>query len=114
MIVQGDVFWVDLGAPRGSAPGYRQPHVVIQGNLFNRSNISTVVLCPLTSQLKWAHAPGNVLLAHGEANLPKRSVVNVSQLVTVDKADLLNKIGTLSRRRVSQILDGILLMLQVD
>ena len=110
VIRQGDVFWVDLGEPGGSAPGYRHPHVVIQNNLFNHSRINTVVVCVVTSNLKRASAPGNVLLRKGEANLPKRSVVNVSQIFTVDKADLVEKIGTLSPERVRQILDGVRLL----
>jgi mRNA-degrading endonuclease toxin of MazEF toxin-antitoxin module len=80
---QGDVYWIDLGAPSGSGPGYRHPHVVIQNNVFNRSRINTVVVCALTSNLRRAQAPGNVLLEVGEANLPKQSVVNVSQIFTV-------------------------------
>ena len=110
VIRQGDVFWIDLGDPSGSAPGYRHPHVVIQNNLFNRSRINTVVVCVITSNLKRAAAPGNVLLEKGEANLPKRSVVNVSQIFTVDKADLVEKIGPLSPQRVRQILDGVRLL----
>lgn len=112
VINQGDVFWIDLETPSGSAPGYRHPHVVIQNNLFNRSRINTVVVCALTSTLKRATAPGNVLLERGEANLPRRSVVNVSQLFTVDKADLSEKIGTLSPRRVREILNGLRLLLE--
>ena len=109
-IDQGDVFWVDLGAPTGSAPGYRHPHVVIQNNLFNHSRINTVVVCGITSNLKRASAPGNVLLNAGEANLPKSSVVNISQLVTVDKSVLVEKIGSLSAKRMRQVLDGIHLL----
>jgi mRNA interferase MazF len=112
VINQGDVFWIELGEPSGSAPGYRHPHVVVQNNLFNRSRINTVVVCALTSNLKRADAPGNVLLSPGEANLPKRSVVNVSQIFTVDKSDLVEKIGTLSRQRVHEILDGIQLLME--
>ena len=109
-INQGDVFWVDLGDPSGSGPGYRHPHVVIQNNVFNRSRINTVVVCVLTSNLKRAQAPGNVLLEKGEANLAQQSVVNISQVFTVDKRDLAEKIGTLSRQRVRQTLDGIRLL----
>jgi len=105
VINQGDVFWIDLGEPSGSAPGYWHPHVVIQNNLFNHSRIRTVVVCALTSNLKRAEAPGNVLLTEGEANLPKRSVVNVSQIFTVDKSDLVERIGTLSPKRMREILD---------
>jgi len=81
--------------------------VVIQNNVFSRSRINTVVVCALTSNLKRAQVPGNVLLEEREANLPEQSVVNVSQIFTVDKRDLGEKIGTLSRRRVRQILDGV-------
>ena len=112
VINQGDVFWVDLGEPSGSGPGYRHPHVVIQNNVFNRSRINTVVVCALTSNLKRAKAPGNVLLEKEEANLPKQSVVNVSQIFTVDRRDLDEKIGTLSRRRVWQILEGVRLVIE--
>ncbi len=112
VINQGDVYWVDLGEPSGSGPGYRHPHVVIQNNVFNRSRINTVVLCVLTSNLKRAEAPGNVLLEKGEANLPKQGVVNVPQIFTVDKGDLVERIGTLSRKRVRQILDGVGLVLE--
>ena len=98
--------------PSGSEPGYRHPHVVIQNNLFNQSKINTVVVCALTSNLKRAGAPGNVLLAKGEANLKRASVVNVSQIVTVDKSDLIEKIGTLSPQRVSQVTEGIRLLVE--
>jgi mRNA interferase MazF len=103
---------VVLGQPSGSGPGFRHPHVVIQNNLFNHSRIHTVVVCTLTSNLKRAESPGNVLLAKGEANLPKKSVVNVSQIITVDKSDLTEKIGTLSLTRLAQILAGVNLLLE--
>ncbi len=112
VIRQGDIFWVDLGPPSGSAPGYRHPHVVVQNNLFNQSQINTVVVCALTSNLKWAGAPGNVLLSKGEANLKKASIVNVSQIVTADKSDLIQKIGTLSPSRTAQIVAGLKLLLE--
>ena len=112
VINQGDVFWVNLGEPSGSGPGYSYPHVVIQNNVFNRSRINTVVVCALTSNLGRAKAPGNVLLEKGEANLPKQSVVNVSQIFTIDKRDLGEKIGGLSRRHVRQILDGVGLVIE--
>ena len=111
-INQGDVYWADLGAPVGFSPGYRRPFVVVQNNLFNRSRISTVVVCALTSNLRRAEAPGNVLLDDGEANLLQRSIVNVSQVVTLDKSQLDEKIGTLSAQRVRQVLDGLRLVLE--
>lgn len=109
---QGDVFWVELGEPSGSEPGYRHPHVVVQNDVFNRSLINTIVVCTLTSNLHRAAAPGNVLLQRGEANLPQQSVVNVSQIFTVDKNQLREKIGTLSPTRIREILHGIWLVLE--
>ncbi len=106
-IQQGDVFWIDMEEPSGSEPGFRLPFVVIQNNLFNQSLIHTVLVCALTTNLTRADAPGNVLLRPGEANLRKRSVVNVSQVLTVDKGNLDEKVGTLSTRRVREILDGL-------
>ena len=110
MIRQGEVYWVDLGRPSGSGPGFRHPHVVIQNDLFNRSTMATVIVCALTSNLERAASPGNVRLGKGEANLPRRSVVNVSQVFTVDKAALVKRIGNLSPDRLRQLLDGIRLL----
>ncbi|HEX9439480.1 MAG TPA: type II toxin-antitoxin system PemK/MazF family toxin [Roseiflexaceae bacterium] len=111
-INQGDIFWIDFDDPEGSEPGYRHPYVVIQNNVFNNSRIRTVVVCALTSNLKRAAAPGNILLEPHEANLPKRSVVNISQIYTVDKTQLGEKIGTLAARRVREILEGVNLLLE--
>jgi mRNA interferase MazF len=110
VIRQGEVYWVDLGRPSGSGPGFRHPHVVIQNNLFNRSAMATVIVCALTSNLERAGSPGNVLLGKAEANLPRKSVVNVSQVFTVDKAALVKRIGNLAPERVRQILDGVRLL----
>ncbi|CAG0977353.1 type II toxin-antitoxin system PemK/MazF family toxin [Geobacter sp.] len=112
VINQGDIYWIELDEPDGSEPGYRHPHVIVQNNLFNRSQIKTVVVCPLTSNLKRADAPGNVLLEQDEANLAKQSVVNVSQIFTVDKTQLDEYIGALPPKRIREILDGINLVLQ--
>ena len=101
------MFWIDLGEPRGSAPGYRHPHVVVQNNVFNQSRINTVVVCVITSNLARAAAPGNVLLRKGEAGLSKASVVNVSQVITVDKAELGARIGSLSPKRTREVVDGL-------
>ena len=112
VIRQGDVFWADLDEPPGSTPGYRRPVVVVQNDVFNLSRIQTVVVCALTSNLKRAAAPGNVLLGSGEGNLPKQSVVNVCQVFTVDRTLLGETIGQLSFLRVAEILDGIHLVLE--
>jgi len=110
VVVQGDVFWIDLKPSSGSEPGFRHPHVVVQNNLFNRSRLNTAIVCAVTSNVKRAEAPGNVLLRKGEANLPRPSVVNVTQVFTVDKEKLREKLGTLSPRRVREILDGLRLV----
>ncbi len=112
VINQGDIFWVDLGEPSGSEPAYRHPHLVIQNNVFNRSLINTVVVCSLTSNLQRAESPGNVLIEKGEANLPKSSVVNITRIFTLDKRDLVEKIGSLSRDRMSQVLEGVDLLIR--
>lgn len=112
VIRQGDVFWIDMGEPRGSAPGYRHPHVVVQNNIFNQSRINTAVVCAITSNLARAAAPGNVRLRKGEAGLPKPSVVNVSQVFTVDKSELVERIGTLSVKRVMDIVEGMKLVIE--
>ena len=106
-INQGDIYWVELGEPRGSEPAFRHPHVVIQNNAFNYSNISTVVVCVLTSNLKRAASPGNVMLKKNEGGLPKKSVVNITQVITVNKSDLKEKIGQLPENRVNQIIEGL-------
>ncbi|MDX9990773.1 MAG: type II toxin-antitoxin system PemK/MazF family toxin [Anaerolineales bacterium] len=110
VIQQGDLYWVELEGPQGSEPGYSHPHVVIQNNVFNASKINTVLVCALTSNLKRAQAPGNVLLDENEGNLSKQSVVLVSQIFTVDKAQLGEWIGRLSPRRVREILTGMRLL----
>ena len=111
VITQGDIYWIELDEPEGSGPGYKHPHVIVQNNLFNQSQIRTVLVCPLTSNLKRASAPGNVILDKKESNLPKQSVVNVSQVFTVDKEQLEEYVGTLSSKRISEILSGIKLVL---
>lgn len=110
MIRQGEVFWVDVGDPMGSAPGYRRPYVVIQNNSVNHTRIRTVILCALTANRGLASALGNVALEAGEGGLPEQSVVNVSQVFTVDKEYLTERIGMLSAARVSEILDGLQLL----
>lgn len=107
---QGDIHWVDFGTPQASEPGFRRPAVIVQNDAFNRSRISTTVICTLSSVLERANAPGNVLLNHGEGNLPRRSVVLISQIFTVDKTQLEEQIGALSDTRVRQILEGLRLL----
>jgi mRNA interferase MazF len=110
-IAQGDVWWADLPEPGGSGPGFQRPVVVVQGDALNRSRIATVVCVPLTSNLKWATAPGNVRLPSGATGLPKESVVNVSRLLTLDKADLTERTGRITRPKLELVLSGIDVML---
>lgn len=107
VISQGDVWWADLGAPTGSEPGFRRPVVVVQSDSFNRSRISTVVCIPLTSNMRLAEAPGNVALDSGTTGLPKDSVANVSQPVTLDRAVLTERVGSLPTAKLELILYGI-------
>ena len=110
VINQGDIYWVELEEPIGSEPGYRHPHLIIQNNLFNRSRINTVVVCTLTSNLKRAKVPGNVLLKKEEANLPKSSVVNISHIFTVSKVQLGEYIGRISQKQLRKVLNGVRLL----
>jgi len=110
MIRQGEVYWIDFGATAGSAPAERHPCVVVQSDLFNRSRIMTTVVCLVTSNLARAEAPGNVLLEQGEGNLPRPSVVNVSQVLTVDKSDLSGRVGRLPVAKVDAIRRGLHLL----
>ncbi|MDQ3322947.1 MAG: type II toxin-antitoxin system PemK/MazF family toxin [Acidobacteriota bacterium] len=109
-INQGDIFWFDAGEPRGLSPAYSRPVVVIQNNVFNRSPLGTVLVCALTTNLRRAKAPGNVLLDENEADLPKQSVIVVSQVLTIDKSELIDKIGALSKERINEILEGVKLL----
>lgn len=107
VIAQGDVWWADLGEPLGSVAAYRRPVLVVQGDALNRSRIATVVCAPLTSNLKWATAPGNVLLSKTSTGLEKDSVANVSLLVAIDKQQLTDFVGRISRRQLERVLSGI-------
>ena len=109
-IRQGQLYWLDFGPAAGSAPAERHPCVVVQNDVFNRSAIATSVVCLITSNLSRANAPGNVLLKKGEANLPKASVVNISQLLTVGKAELVECIGKLSVTSAGAVRDGLYLL----
>ena len=106
-VSQGDVYWVTLKGVDGLEPGVPHPHVVIQENVINRSRIHTVVVCGITTNSKRVNLPGNILLEAGEANLPRQSIVVVSQVSSVEKTRLGEYIGSLSRQRIDQILAGM-------
>ena len=107
VISRGEVWWAELAAPAGSEPGFRRPVVIVQGDAFNRSRIATVICVPLTSNLKWAHAPGNLLLAAQITGLPKDSVANVSQLMSLDRSLLTERVGKLPAAKVELLLAGV-------
>lgn len=107
VISQGEVWWADLGPPIGSAAGYRRPIVVVQCDPLNRSGIGTVVCVPLTANMKWAVAPGNVVLSPRTTGLPKPSVANVSLIVAVGKPQLLERVGRVAQRDLELLFAGI-------
>ena len=108
---RGEIWWAALGRPTGSEPGYRRPVVVLQTNEFNESPIRTVVVVSLTSNLRLARAPGNLRCGKRETGLSKPSVINVSQMATVDKSRLLERVGELPGRSLAKVEDGVRLVL---
>jgi len=113
VIVRGEIWWASLPTPIASEPGYRRPLLVIQSNDFNQSRISTVISAVITSNLHLFDAPGNVLLSKKESGLPKKSVINVSQLITVDKSFFTEKIGSIGALKLKEVEAGIRLVLSL-
>ena len=107
VISQGEVWWADLPAPTGSGPGFRRPVLIVQCDAFNRSRIDTVVCVPLTSNTRWAEAPGNVALSPRNTGLAKDSVANVSQIVSIDRDLLAETTGKVPRAKLDLVLSGI-------
>ena len=107
VISQGEIWWADLPEPSGSGPGFRRPVIVVQGEALNRSQIATAVCVPLTSNLRWAEAPGNVLLTSKMTGLPKDSVANVSQIIALDKSVLTERAGRIPASKTELVLSGI-------
>ena len=112
-MLRGEIWWAILPAPTASEPGYRRPLLIIQSDDFNRSRINTVIAVVLTSNLRLSQAPGNVTLSKKDTNLPKRSVVNVSQLITVDKSFLIEKVAKLTPQKIKEVEAGIRLVLSL-
>ena len=114
MVIQrGEIWWANLPVPIASEPGYRRPILIIQSNDFNRSNIATVIGIVITSNIELAQAPGNVLMPQKVCGLPKDSVVNISQIITIDKTFLTECVGILPQRYMAQIEEGIRLVLSL-
>ena len=112
VVTQGEIWWADLPEPVGSGPGFRRPVLIVQGDALNRSRLATVICVSLTSNLRWADAPGNVLLSSRSTGLPRDSVANVSQIVALDRSLLVEQAGRLSRRQTELVLTGIELILR--
>jgi len=112
VISQGEVWWAELPDPVGSGPGFRRPVLIVQGEALNRSRLATVVCVPLTSNLRWATAPGNVPLPAQSTGLPKDSVANVSQIVALDRSVLTELVGRISRQQLETVLTGIATILR--
>ena len=110
---RGEIWWASLPTPGGSAPGFRRPILVIQSNEFNRSRINTVVATVITSNLMLAAAPGNVRISARSSGLKKASVVNISQIITVDKSFLAGCVGKLNTQQLRDVEDGLRLILDV-
>lgn len=113
VVKRGEIWWADLGEPRGSSPGFEHPVVVIQSDSFNKSNIKTLIVALITSNLDRADMPGNVSLSKRASGLEKESVVNITQIFTVDETDLFEYVGTLSKRKIEQIEKGLRLVLSL-
>ncbi|TGM05470.1 type II toxin-antitoxin system PemK/MazF family toxin [Leptospira jelokensis] len=113
-MTRGEIWWVDLGIPFGSEPGFKRPVLIVQNDAFNESNINTIVVVPLTTNLNLAKAPGNVPLSRKESNLSKDSIVNVSQIVTLGRDRFISKASHLKTKNMRKIEDGIKLVLSLD
>jgi mRNA interferase MazF len=112
-MLRGEVWWAALGAPRGSEPAFRRPVLVVQSDVYNRSKIGTVMVAALTSNVRRGEAPGNVRLSKGTANLPRTSIVNVAHVMTVNREDLVERLGILTLDKMRQVDAGLRLALDL-
>jgi mRNA interferase MazF len=113
VVLRGEIWWASLPIPRGSEPGYRRPVVIVQSDAFNRSEISTIIVAAISSNLRLAEAPGNIYLKRRDSGLPKESVINVSHLLTLDKKYLSEKAGRLSLKHVNELNEGVKIALSL-
>jgi mRNA interferase MazF len=113
VIRKGSIYWVDFSPGKGSEPVGRRPGLVIQNDILNDSNLNTVIMLAITSTMKFGELPGNVVLRKAEANIPKKCVINVTQIKSVDKKSIKEKIGTLSKKRMDEVHDGLKLIMSI-
>jgi mRNA interferase MazF len=114
VIRQGSIYWVDFSPGKGSEPTGRRPGLVMQNDILNDSNINTIIMLAITSTMKFGELPGNVVLRKGEANIPKKCVINVTQIKSVDKQSIKEKIGTLSKKRMDEVYEGLKLVMNLS
>ena len=113
VIRKGSIYWVDFSPGKGSEPMGRRPGLVVQSDILNDSNLNTVIMLAITSTMKFGELPGNVILRKGEAILPKKCVINTSQIKSVDKKSIKEKIGTLSKKRMDEVHEGLKLIMTI-
>jgi mRNA interferase MazF len=113
VIRKGSIYWVDFSPGKGSEPIGRRPGLVIQNDILNDSNLNTVIMLAITTTMKFGELPGNVVLKKGEANVPKKCVINVTQIKSVDKKSIKEKIGTLTKKRVDEVNEGLKLVMNL-
>ena len=113
VIRKGSIYWVDFSPGKGSGPMGRRPGLVVQSDILNDSNLNTVVMLAITSTMKFGELPGNVIIGKGEANLPKKCVINITQIKSVDKTSIKEKIGTLSKKRMDEVHEGLKLVMTI-
>lgn len=113
-MIRGDIWWADLGVPFGSEPGFKRPVVVVQDDSFNRSSIQTIIVASITTNLSLADAPGNIYIEPIESGLPKNGVINISQISTLDKRRLIDKVGSLPLNTMHEINYGLKLIFDIQ
>jgi mRNA interferase MazF len=114
VIRKGSIYWVDFSPGKGAEPSGRRPGLVIQNDILNDSNLNTVIMLAITSTMKFGELPGNVVLRKGEANIPKKCVINVTQIKSVDKQSIKEKIGTLSKIKMDEVQEGLKLVMNIS
>ena len=112
-MIRGEIWWADLSDPIKSEPGYKRPVVIIQADTFNLSKINTIIVAVITSNIKLVEAPGNILLTSKSTGLSKDSVLNISQIITIDKSILIEKIGDLSNKQLSKLNDSLKIVFDI-
>lgn len=113
VVERGEIWWADLPEPKGSMPGYRHPILIVQSDRFNRSNLDTVIGIIITTNLRLASMPGNTVLTPRQSGLPEESVISITQVVTANRSDLIEFVGTISVTKMEQVENGLRLVLSL-